>query len=254
MTLQPWPETRFASHLLSQHGGPPADLTSWTGHNSQKRFGVYRNNVRGALTEALAVRYPVVQRLVGEEFFRAMATEFALANLPASPVLIEYGANFADFIASFAPAASLTYLADVARLESAYWQAYHAADDVPLAAYAFQQLEPAALAGMKLTFISSCQILTSAHPIVSIWLTNTNDATVQPVDLSLAEDALVSRPALSVEVRKLPAGAAVFLTLLQQGKCLGEAADLAAERCKEFDLTQNLAGLIQSGIAREIST
>jgi len=40
--------------------------------------------------------------------------------------LAEYGDGFADFLAGFAPAQSLPYLADVARLEWAINAAYHA--------------------------------------------------------------------------------------------------------------------------------
>ncbi len=120
----------------------PDGLRAWNGSEPSKRFSVYRSNVRGALVEALAVRYPVVQRLVGEDFFRVMSRDYALNNLPPSPVLIGYGENFPEFVEGFEPAATLPYLADVARLESAYWQAYHAADDAPLPAEAFAAIDP----------------------------------------------------------------------------------------------------------------
>lgn len=252
MSMDHWQPQEFAAHLLAPDATPPASLTSWTGHNSSKRFNVYRNNVRGALVEALAVRYPVVQRLVGEEFFRVMAAEFAVANLPPSPLLIHYGAEFPEHIAAFEPAAELPYLPDVARLESAYWQAYHAVDDTPLTAEAFQVIAPERLAEIRLEFIAGCHVLQSQHPIVSIWQTNAVDTEVTPVDLSLREDALVSRPHLSVEVRTLPQGAAHFLRLLQQGEALGEAAQQSITLFPAFDLTANLAGLIQTGIVKDI--
>ena len=63
-----------------------------------------------------------------------MARAYALAEPPRSPVLMDYGAGFADFIAGFAPAASLPYLPDVARIERAWREAYHAADAEPLTA------------------------------------------------------------------------------------------------------------------------
>jgi len=199
------------------------------------------------------VRYPVVQRLVGEDFFRAMAREFSLANLPISPVLIDYGANFSAFVAGFAPAASLPYLADVARLESAYWQAYHAADDEPAALETFQQIDPGTMAGLKLEFIAASFVVSSPHPIVSIWQTNSADAEVRPVDLSMAEDALVSRPDMAVEVRKLPAGAASFISALQSGKTLAEAAEAGFQSAAAFDLAMNIGGLIQARIVKGLS-
>jgi hypothetical protein len=253
MTIEPWNETGFAAGLKAGKPAVPAGLRAWNGVEPFRRFAVYRNNVRGALVEALAVRYPVVQRLVGEEFFRAMARDFALGKLPASPVLIGYGVEFPEFIAGFEPAASLPYLPDVARLESAYWQAYHAADDVPLAPEAFQALDPQSLAERRFRFIAASFVTASRHPIVSIWQANAADAEVTPVDLSQPEDALVSRPELSVEVRRLPPGAAFFMASLMAGERLGDAAEKALNTVPGFDLARNIGGLIQSRIIREIA-
>lgn len=250
MKPEAWNETGFASALRAPAAHLPPGLTAWNKHEPNRRFSVYRNNVRGALVEALAVRYPVVMRLVGDEFFRAMARDYALGNLPLSPVLIDYGADFPEFIAGFTPAASLPYLADVARLESAYWQAYHAADEKPADMALLQVLDPGDLANVRLSFIAACAVVTSPHPIVAIWQTNTRDEAVAQVDLSLAEDALVSRPGLNVEVRRLPPGAAAFLTALLASLSLGDAAEAGMQASPEFDLARNIGGLFQAGIVR----
>jgi hypothetical protein len=251
MTFPP-SQTDFAAALIDRALPVPGGVTSWTQPLPVKRFGVYRNNVSGALVEALAVRYPVVQRLVGEEFFRAMARDYALHNLPRSPVLIYYGADFPDFIAGFEPASSLPYLADVARLDSTHWESYHAQDATPILQDAFASLDPATLANVAFDFLPSVRILSSTHPIVAIWRTNTEDAAVQPVDITTAEDALVARPEMAVEVRTLPTGAAVFLSALRNGKSLGEAAGTAQNAAPGFNLSQNLAGLIAARITARI--
>ena len=59
-------------------------------------------------------------RLVGEEWFRAAAAVFVRGRLPRHPTLLHYGEGFADFLASFAPAAELPYLPGVARLDR-FW-------------------------------------------------------------------------------------------------------------------------------------
>ena len=177
---------------------------------------------------------------------------YALHNLPRSPVLIHYGAGFPDFIAGFEPAGALPYLADVARLDSAHWESYHARDAAPVAQSAFASLDPATLANVTFELLPSVRILSSRFPIVAIWRTNTEDAEVQPVDMTIAEDALVARPEMAVEVRTLPAGAAVFLSALRDGKPLGEAAGTALNAAAGFNLSQNLAGLIAARITARI--
>jgi hypothetical protein len=107
----------FADSLLAMPPACPPGLTAWNRSDPARRFAVYRNNVMVSLIDALADSFPVTQALVGEEFFRAMAGVFARAHPPRSPVMAHYGDGFAGFIEDFQPAASLPYLADVARLE-----------------------------------------------------------------------------------------------------------------------------------------
>lgn len=102
------------------------------------RLGIYRNTYRGTLVSALRITYPAVDRLVGETFFEGAARAFIAAHVPRAANLNVYGGAFGDFLAAFAPAASLVYLPDVARLE---W-AVNCAGNAPDA----PALEPAALA------------------------------------------------------------------------------------------------------------
>jgi hypothetical protein len=83
-----------------------------------RRLGVHRNTVRGALCRALALRYPTVERLVGEAFFDQAALAYAVQDWPREPQLAAWGAGFAGFLAGHAPAAALPYLADVARFDA----------------------------------------------------------------------------------------------------------------------------------------
>src|SRR3546814_5903028 len=67
-------------------------------------------------------------RIVGDEIFRAMARVYVASAPPHSPIMLDYGASFPDFIERFEPATTLPYLADVARIERAWIEAYHAAE------------------------------------------------------------------------------------------------------------------------------
>ncbi|NQD95269.1 DUF2063 domain-containing protein, partial [Pseudomonas sp. CrR25] len=130
----------FAAALLDpQHPCPP-DLTCWNGSAVEARFAVYRNNVFSSLVGALADSFPVVQQLVGEAFFGAMARVYVHRSPPRSPLLLHYGDDFPTFIEGFEPAGSLPYLADVARLERLRSRAYHAADSPSLDADAIARV------------------------------------------------------------------------------------------------------------------
>ena len=65
------------------------------------RFHIYRNNVFASLGAALAKTFPVVEKMLGVEYFSALAQAFARQSLPKSRILAEYGADFPAFINQF---------------------------------------------------------------------------------------------------------------------------------------------------------
>ena len=77
----------FAAALRDPAIPPPAGVVGPDGGPAPRRFAVYRNNVLVALGNALAGAFPAVGRIVGEEFFRAMARNYVLETPPTSPVL-----------------------------------------------------------------------------------------------------------------------------------------------------------------------
>jgi hypothetical protein len=194
----------------------------------------------------------VVEKIVGEDFFAGMAVDFARQQPPRSPLLARYGDAFPAFVAAFAPAREIPYLADIARLEIARTRAYHAADAAPLGVGHLATLDAETVAGIRIALHPSTEIVRSSHPIVTIWAMNSGERPLAPIADWRGEDALVVRPGLEVEIRALPPGGAAFLLALAAGRPLGAAAEAALAEDADFDLTVNLAGLIGSGLVRDI--
>ena len=239
----------FAAALIDAERPVPAALTSHSARAPHKRFAVYRNNVIVGLVEALRTQFPATEQIVGSDFFVAMARVFVTSQPPRSPILVTYGEGFPDFIADFTPAAEVPYLADVARLEIARTRAYHAADAEPLDPTRWQSIDPHNLLAARVALHPSLKIVRSPFPIVTIWAMNSRAAELGSIENCGPEDAVVVRPRLDVEVRRLPAGGAVFLGALASAVPLGEAADAAAAEHLKFDLAANLAALIGGGLA-----
>ncbi len=204
------------------------------------------------LIKTLQARFPVVEKLVGEEFFAAMARIFVAKAPPRTPILTTYGDGFADFIAAFEPARELRYLADVARIEAARTRAYHAPDAAPIDRSRFAALDPHAVSEIRVTLHPSTEIVRSPYPIVTIWAMNSGEQPLAPIADWRGEDALVLRPYLEVEVRLLPPGGAAFLLAPSSGHTIREAAEAAFSEHPQFDLSRGLAELISSGVVVEI--
>lgn len=236
----------FAAALLDPTAPCPPGLVTWNGSDAAQRFGVYRNNVTVSLIEALADTFPVVQQLVGQAFFHAMAGEFVRRSPPVSPVLAWYGDTFADFVATFPPAAGVPYLADVARLEYARVLTFHAADadPVPVAEIAGWLNDPEALPTLRLQLHPSLQVIDSTFAIVSLWGAHQGLGDLATVDPVQAECALVLRHGLSIEVMGIPAADGRFLAAMQAGAALGAAVQQTEAGDIPFDPAPVLGLLI----------
>lgn len=240
----------FAAALRDPGRAAPPGLCCPDGSDPARRFRVYRNNHYAALIGALADGYPSVQRLVGEEFFRALAAAYARQHAPRSPVMHEYGGEFPDFIAGFPPAAALPYLADVARVDWAWLRAYHAADRQALPATELAPLaDSPAVAELRLELHPSLTVVDSDWPVVSIWEANRDAGDPRPLRFEhrSPEAAMVLRPGRLVRVHRLAGGGARFVRELQAGRSLGDAATAAIEVVPAFDLSLQLAALLQTG-------
>jgi hypothetical protein len=205
----------------------PAGLAPYPPEIARARFAVYRNNVVSSLIKALEARFPVIERLVGEAFFKGVAHAFIRAHPPRSPVLIEYGEAFPAFLTAFPPAQSLPYLADVARIEYARGEAYRAADAEPVAPAAlaeFAQADPAALC---ITLHPSLRLVASDYPAFTIWRMNQPGTTPQRITAPQPETTLVARPHEAVITLALSPGEAAFITALRADPHFADAAQAA---------------------------
>ncbi|SHO56102.1 HvfC/BufC N-terminal domain-containing protein [Vibrio quintilis] len=103
------------------------------------RLSIYRNNVFSSLIEALGEVFPVCKMLVGSQCFDALAYQYIQHTPPSSPVLSEYGGEFANFVTQFPELAGIPYLNELARLEYQLLQLTHAAEDKTLSPGEIQQ-------------------------------------------------------------------------------------------------------------------
>jgi hypothetical protein len=241
-------QQHFVAAILSARETLPASLAKRPGGEPhRRRFSVYRNNVYSSLIDVMQARFPVVARLVGEEFFRAMARVYVEQEPPRSAVLLSYGGSFPSFVAGFEPAGSVPYLADIAALEWAWHAAYHAADAAPLPLEELASVADHA-GGLVLKLHPSLGLVSSVYPIVTIYELHEEGNEPPLTKLKVqGEDALVLRPHLEVEIRRLPIGAVTFIETIRDGGSIGEATMAALQRAPDFDLEANLAGPMTSG-------
>ncbi|ASY63565.1 Glutamate synthase [NADPH] large chain [Sinorhizobium sojae CCBAU 05684] len=242
----------FTPGLLDPSCATPAFVAGPNGKAADRRFNVYRNNVTVSLMNALADIFPATLRITGEAFFRAMARFHVRETPPTSRLLFEYGRDFPNFIARYEYAQSLPWLADVARIERAWLDSYHAADAAALSPAEIVAVPPDRLGDLVFEAHPATRILRSDYPAVTIFSVNRASDPVGRIETTAAESALVTRPGLDVEVRRLAPGVDRFLGGIIAGETLESAAAAAGEGCPEFDLTAAIRTMLEAGAVAAI--
>jgi hypothetical protein len=228
----------FAESVLGEADASLAGRIRGRGLSGRRRLQVYRNNTFASLTEALAAVYPVVKKLVGEEFFGYAARCYVPLHPSRSGNLHDFGAHWALFLQGFGPAAGLPYLPDVARLEWAYHRVFHEASHAPLDLASLSAVAPELYGTLRFRLHPATRLLQSQYPILRIWQVNQDGYAGDPA-VDLAEGAariLVSRPHLEVELEALGEAEFTLLRAVASGRTLGEACEAAMEVQPEFDL------------------
>lgn len=233
----------FASGLVD--GTLPPGLTAQAPDEAARRFAVYRNNVAVSLAAALRARFPVIERLVGPDFFAAMGQVYMGQHRPKSPVLQEWGDSFPGFLADFPPLAPYPYIADVARIELARGRAYHAADAAPIAPEALIAADPAKA---RLGLHPSVQVLYLGQPAASIWAANQPGALAETLPSGPQIALILRTTAFDVPVSRLTLGDAALVEALLQGMTLLQAAEAAGEVEPDHDPQPILIRLMQAGV------
>lgn len=216
----------------------------------EKRFNVYRNNVTLSLISVMASTYPVIEEIVGVDFFATMAREFSLSHLPQSPVMIKYGAEFPQFLQSFQPVETLAYLSEIAQLEWQRNSAYHGADANPIAINALSEFAEDDLLNLTFTLHPTFSLISSTYPIVSIWQAHQEENPAEQlagISMQEGEAALIVRPGLDVIIQKISTGTHKFLECLTNENSFSLSVEQAIAIEPTFDIPANLAGLFNSG-------
>lgn len=237
---------QFSAALLAPDAPAPALVIGPRGKRAEKRYNVYRNNVTVSLIAALSSIFPAVERITGLDFFRAMARFHVRETPPASPLLFEYGRDFPDFIDRYEHAQDMPWLSDVARIECAWLDAYHAADALSLQPEALAAVPPEELGGVTFRPHPATRLISSAYPAVTIFAMNRGTGPVGRIE-DRAENGLITRVEDEVIVRLLPPGGAAFIGALLGGECLAAAVAAGLEADPAFDLSGMIGEMIAAG-------
>jgi hypothetical protein len=213
---------------------------------SSAGIAIYRHNGEANLHGALAATYPVVQRLVGEAFFREAARRYSRENASRSGDLHAYGDGFAAFLEAYPHARALHYLPDVARLEWACHECLHAADAPAFDFGALERVGEERRGEIRFLLHPSVRLVRSPHPVAAI-----REANLQGGDGEVSQEGpdhlVVARAAGEARVQAVAEREWGFLAALARGEAL-EAASAAYDAAEGGALALALTRAVQGGV------
>ncbi|WP_158595880.1 MNIO family bufferin maturase [Oleomonas cavernae] len=241
----------FAQGLRT--GEMPPALVAQVGASGMapaRRLAIHRNHVRITLSAALALHFPVVARLVGNEAFAAIANRFIAAHPPTDPVLSRFGALLPDFLAREEALSGLPYVAAVAHLEWARHGAALAPSRAVFSALGLAGIAPADLDTLSLALPPSAALIQSRWAVDRLWLANQEGCDGTPDGLiDEARRLAVWRDGGDmIRVARLGEGDWAFLDAVAKGARLGDAAAAVVRAGAEAELGEILAAALGRGL------
>ncbi len=240
----------FANALFEGSGGATATWIRSDGLDPIARLDIYRNNLQQAFLKALALGFPVVQRLVGEDYFRQLGAAFQQQYPSRAGDLQQIGSPFPAFLREQFANTPYAYLPDVAALEWAYQESLIAADATALDLGVLQAVPPEQLQHLRFELQPACKLVSSQFPIVRIWRANQDDRDgTEAIDLNEGPDfVLVRRADDGAELRRLTPADFAFLRSLSRGASLGDSLQAGQMAADDFDLAAALRQCVGLGM------
>ncbi len=207
---------------------------------AQERFAIYRQTLFENLRHALAITFPGIWILLGEECANSVAYAFIKqsSNLPTTGCLDDWGYELVNFFETITELKQLPYLKDVAIVEWYKHQSYIAADTSCVEITELQRFSESEINELQFQFHPSVFLFQSRYPLQHIFNV-IEDLNAPTIDLNLKTTyALILRNEYDVEKIWLQQQQWLFLNALKQGKKLSEVFEDVLSIDQDFDLTQ----------------
>jgi hypothetical protein len=235
-------------------GDDAPDLEAWIalppGADAAERLAAHTHGYPARIRESLRETYPALAHILGDGDFAKLAERY-LPHVPAGESNLNFiGSALPAFVAADPLARDLPFLPDLARLEWAVGECFHARLAGPFDAAACAAWTPADWSHARIDFQPGVALVRSRWPLRA--LRDCRNVAREEVDVELVdrpENVLVHREDLDVVTRAVDDGEAAALALLLAGAPLGRvAADLAGRGAQADAVSAYFAGWAGAGL------
>lgn len=225
---------------------PPAEFAALFAKSEiplSEQLKVYRNHVVISLSEAIAVTFPLVEKLAGGEFLRDAAKHYLREQPPTESCLDRYGATFADFLSGSKQAGAYPFLADAARLDWAINESKCAKNDATLKPDDLAHI-PQDKYGDAIFILKDCvKLIHSPYPLHKIY--DYEEDSGEDLIIENEETFLmVTRVGLDVKILKLEPDEFLMFQKLRDRQALEMALEFVLTQHPDFDFAHFLKNYV----------
>lgn len=216
--------------------------------NFPQRLQIYHNNVYSILTRTLEQTYPLIQNLVGDDFFRLIAKEYIINYPSRSGNVNDYGNYFDNFLAEFEPTKHLVYLPEVTQFEWTCHELATAADHTPFDMGDLSNIPSDEYINLTFVLNPACRVMKFHYPILDI-IDLCQSKHNENVDIDAGgADLLLIRRTNQIALVPLSGSDYLFLSFLQEGKTLSEIIEIVTASDPTFRLHEKLPAWIRDNV------
>ena len=250
--IQSW----FTQEMLKKNKTHLAEiLNEQAGDSGIERVEVYAEGYPARINEALLENYPAICKVVGDARFAELTGQFAAAGGFHHYNLSRVADHFPYFLQAGPWNVEYPFLRDLAELELAVKQSFHA--EIKPAATGSDFFEKAQTEGENLIFEFQEHVfgVRSFWPILDIW--NARHLPLQEIKIQMEsrpQAVLIYRRGEKVFCQKAEALEVAVLNQLKQGKPLGEAFEVMTEAEDMTPVQTWFANWLSNGLIMQFKT
>ena len=246
----------LAQEKSLEHGGLAQIIVGDDRLSAEERVDIYANMYFYRILDVLKEDFPATLTMLGAERFHNLVTGYLIEYPPAHFSISYAGEHLADFIRGHPLREEFPFLADLARMERALVEVFHAADAKPLDAEHLRAIAPADWPSLNLKLHPAHQVLELEWNVAA-----TLDAVEQGEEPSQpARDdirMLVWRNRNRVFYRAIDRAERDQMALLSKGTTFAEICEVIARGVDEEDpavaINQCLEVWLRDGLLRILS-
>src|SRR3990167_4273996 len=209
---------------------------------------IYRNNILSGIIHALHDTYPLLVKLLGDDFFRQTAKDYYKHYPSRSGNLHEYGEYMSAFLANYQPVSHLPYLSEVAQFEWFCHTLFFAATPQASNMLSLTDISPDQYHKLHLVLHPVSQLMKCRSPLLQI-IDLCNRELNETIDMHAGGvHVLIIRKELDISLMPLDENEFIFLSALIEHQSVAKALNLALQINPKFELDQKLPLWVENKI------